>query len=273
MDLSYVLALLTGEVRDNMASLADERSIASKAPVLRQLSGQFQALALCKLLVDADTTAFRVNLIRSAQARRYHLRKAREEQVAERYQGLSKTESVFDALVAGAPELAHEIVSLSTTEWHMGWEYEDDFCYFFFVHRLITQSGFLASDDARSLLARFEASLEGQRSTRLALCRALHARDAVVLREALESFLDARKRELDVRRDRITEYSAQAIFWPKSFVSVEALAWLVLARAGGIPLDDEFLYCPRAARGFETPPPAVEDFFESLDAALRGLPP
>lgn len=269
MDLSQVLDLLADETRMTMVSLAQDLPVRSKAQALRSISGLFQGVGICKLLVDADVTRFRENLIRSAQARRYFLRKSHEEgSLDDRFLGLSKTEAIFDAIVADAPELVAEIVSLSVDRWSNAAEYEDDFCYFIFVHRLASTPGFAGSADSAALIARFEGALEGAPSDRLDLCRAIHEHDAAALRKAIECFLDHRKSQIEARRARITEYTAQAIFWPASFVSIEALCWLALARSNGMQMDDEFLFCPPEARGAH-PPMQVEDFFESLDAALK----
>lgn len=275
MDLIQVLRLLTDDTRQTLASLAYNGPIANKGASLRQLSALFQGLAICTLLVDADVGRFRANLVRSAQARRYHLRKAHDEDGVDdraldhRFLGLSKTEAIFDAVVAGSPELVRDITQLSTDTWHPAWDYEDDFCYLRFVHQLLTERGFLAAPESAALLKRFTTALEGQRSTRLSLCLTLRERDGPAFRAAFEAFLHERKTELDARRPRITEYTAQALFWPQSFVSVEALAWLAFARGAGLPMDDDFLFCPRAARDLTPPAPRVDDFFEQLDEALR----
>ena len=275
MELTYVLTLLTDETRAEMAALAHTGPVKNKASTLRSLSSLFQAVGICKLLVDADPTKFRENLVRGAQARRYHLRKSREEGSADddRFLGLSKVEAIFDAIVADSTELVRDLVDLSVEHWHEGWEYEDDFCYYLFVHRLIGQRGFLASDAAVALVERFEKALEGKSSARFELCKAVQSRDANSVRAAFEFFLAERKREFDARRPRITEYTAQAIFWPRSFVSIEGLAWLRIAQRANLELSDEFLFCPREARSQDLPLLQVEDFFEELDVALSGAQP
>jgi len=271
MDLRYVQELLINETRHKMASLAIGLPIARKAATLRDLSRLFQGVGICRLLVDANVLKFRENLLRSAQARRYHLRRARiERSLDDRFLGLSRVEAIFDAVVGGDAEIAREIVSLSIEAWHEGWEYEDDYCYYLFVHRLVSQAGFLEGPEAPVLLGRFERVLEGQSSTRLALCRTLRARDAVSFRQAFEAFLDERRTHVDAKRPLMTEYSAQAIFWPGSFVSVEGLAWLRFADGAGIGLNDSFEFCPDEARAPAAGPAPFEDFFVSLDQALYG---
>jgi hypothetical protein len=269
MDLRQVQTLLIGETQEKLASLAVNIPIPRKAATLRDLSRLFQAVGICRLLVDANVPKFRENLVRSAQARRYYLYRSHvEHALSNRFLGLSKVEAIFDAVVAGDDVLAREIVSLSVEQWHDGWEYQDDFCYYLFVHRLVSMTGFLDSPESTTILERFESALQGQKALRLELCQTLRARDPVAFRSAFEAFLHERRAEFDAKRPTITEYTAEAIFWPRSFVSVEALAWLEFARRTGVEMEDTFEFCPEEARPPAKPSDAVEDFFVSLDEAL-----
>ena len=269
MDISQAQTLIVDETRTKMARLLASVPIQNKAENLRDLCRLFQALAICKLITEADVTQFREQLVRSAQARRYYLRKSHEEGNADdRFLGLSRVESVLDAVVASDVRLAKEIVSQSIDEWHETWEYEDDFCCFLFVHRLVANTAFLGSPEADALVTRFEKALDGQPSPRLDLCKALHHRDAGDFRDAFERLLQTSQTANQAKRAKVTEYSAEAIFWPGSFVSVESLAWLRLAARAGIEPADQFALCPAEARQ-EYPPIVVPDLFEALDQALE----
>lgn len=273
MDLRYVQALLVGDTRQKMASLATVAPIAHKAQTLRDLSRLFQAVGICRLLVDADPARFGENLIRSAQARRYFLRHAQDEHLVDsQFLGLSRSDAIFDALVVGHQGLVHDITSLSLEQWNAGRDYEDDFCYYLIVHRLATRPGFRGEREYLELIARFEKALQGQVSARLRLCKAHQAADVQAFREALEWLLEIRRMRIEEQRVGITEYTAQALFWPQSFVCMEALAWLALVEEE-MPLDDDFLYCPREARELRPVTAEVEDFFVSLDQALDGIAP
>lgn len=269
MDLGEVQALLIDDTRSVMSSLVALTPIATKAQALRDLCRLFQGVGICRLLVDADLPKFRENLVRSAQTRRYHLRHAHAEAALDdRFLGLSRVDAIFDGIVAGADDLVREIVALSVEQWHEGWEYEDDHCYYLFFHRLATQSGFAVSAEAPALLKRFEQVLDGQVSPRRDLCQAIVDQHPEHFHDALEAFLAQRKAMLDEQRICITEYTAQALFWPQSFVSIEALAWLRLTESLGFPMLDEFMFCPREARARGTPPEGIEDLLDSLDTAL-----
>ena len=268
MDIDTVTTLVVEESRTRMAQLIAPVPIRDKADNLRRLCRLFQALGICKLISTVDINGFRTNLIRSAQARKYHLRKSREENnVDDRFLGISRVQSIFDAIVAGDVTLAREIAALSVAEWHETWEYEDDFCYYLFVHRLVHSIEFVDTDEATALIARFDRALEGQRSPRLALLRALQQRDASEFGEVFEAFLGYYQESNEAKRATITEYTAEAIFWPGSFVCVEALAWLRFAAACGIEPVDDFAFCPPDARRSYSPI-AVPDLFDSLDQAL-----
>lgn len=269
MDLGKVQPLLLQDMRSSMASLLARAPIAEKAESLRDISRLMQAIAICKLIHEADVVAYRQYLIRGGQARRYYLRKSREENnVDDRFLGLSRVESIFDTLAAGDVQLFRDIAALSIDRWHRGWEYEDDFCYYLFVQRVVATPGFLQSPEAGALLAQFRKAIEDQPSPRLALCQALHDRSLDDFRAALEKLLQLHADYYEAKRPTITEYSAQAIFWPRSFVCIEALAWLFVGNRLGLPLADQFQFCPELARP-DFAPIVVEDLFESLDQVLK----
>jgi len=269
MDLTHAQGILVDDIRTRMSYLVSPLPIRRKAENLRDLTRLFPALAICKLLVDADVVKFRENLTRSGQARRHYLRKSREERnLDDRFLGLSRVQSIFDVVVADAMELATDIASWSIDQWHAAWEYEDDFCYYLFVHRLILDTRFVGSTDAAALVARLEKVLDGQPSARLRLCRALNARERGDFRGAFEAFLDEHRTVMDAKRIRITEYTAEAAFWPTSFVSIEGLAWLRFGEMFGIAPTDQFAFCPTDARDLRGSV-IVPDLFESLDEALR----
>jgi hypothetical protein len=269
MDLQLVRLLLIDETRMTMASLINHVPISNKAQALHDLSRLFQAVGICQLLVDASIEKFYENLVRSAHARRYHLWRSRSESSkTDHLLGISRVEAVFDAYVANRLDLIRDIDALSTDKWHLGWEYEDDFVYYIFMHRVLVQNNFLSTSECNDLLFQFERSLEGGQSLRLDMCVALRDRDTTALRATLQLFLQQRQMTLDKRRDELTEYTADAIFWPQSFVCIEALAWLKLTQSLGMSVGDGFLFCPSEALSVSSSQMHVEDLFESLDEAL-----
>jgi Immunity protein 49 len=268
MDMQQVQQLIIAEAGSRIGELATSAPIAGKADALRDASRFFQALAICKLLVQADVPVCKQHLLRSGYARRYYLRKSAEQgNTNDRFLALSRVEAIMDVLVAGDMQLAREIVGLSIRQWHSNWEYEDDYCYFAFIHGLIRDSGFIDSDEAVALLAQFHRALEGQPSVRLRLCRALRARDAADFRSAFERFITEYAAATDEKRASFTEYTSDAPQWPRLFVSIEALAWLDIAGWYGLSMPDQYRFCPQEARGLTTAS-SVDDVFGTLDQAL-----
>jgi hypothetical protein len=269
MDIRRAEALLVEEARTRMSFLVAPASLLEKAENLRDLCRVFEALGICKWLSSADLNGFRENMIRAAQARGYFLRKSFEEgDDANRFLAISRVRAVLDAVVVNEWSLARRLAAASIREWHRDWEYEADFCYFLFMHGLVEDAAWAKTPAARKLLDRFAAALEGQPSARLSLCRALHEGHAVEFRDALEQLLQEHADTHDVQRAAMTEYSANAAFWPNSFVCIEALAWLAFARCVHMEPDDEFRFCPMPTRRMRGTI-AVTDLFESLDHALR----
>lgn len=269
MDIRRAEALLVEETRTRMSSLIAPVPVRDKAEDLRELSRLFEALGICKWLSAANQNGLRENLVRAAQARRYFLRKSREEgNSADRFLAISRVRAVMDAIVVNDWQLARHVARDSIREWHRDWEYEDDFCYFLFLHGLVEDAAWARGPDSRKLIERFAAALEGQPSSRLALCRALHEGHAVEFREALEQLLQEHADQHDLQRAAMTEYSANAAFWPNSFVSIEGLAWLAIARSMHMEPDDEFRFCPTPIRRLQGTI-SVPDLFESLDHALQ----
>ncbi len=67
---------------------------------------------------------------------------------------------------------------------------------------------------------------------------------------------------------------SQFLFWPRSFVSVEALGLLKIAEIVGMRIDEEFAFCPREAR-LPVTNNIYMDLFTELERALasdRQLP-
>jgi hypothetical protein len=139
----------------------------------------FQALAICKLIAEADVRLFREHLTRSAQARRYYLRKSVTRTISTidfsvsprtvgfRCNGSRRHFTSQADRVALRPRVARKL------------GVRRRFLYYLFVHRLIEDIAFVDSSEATGLIARFERALEGQRSPRLALLKALKQRGRV----------------------------------------------------------------------------------------------
>jgi hypothetical protein len=263
MEIPEVHKLCLEEIRSNMAFLTGGYTMKDSGDTLAELSRLFQGLGICHLLETLDVGEFRENLVRSSDARRYFLRKCREEgSVASKHLALSRTEALLDALAAGDLRLARSIAELSPINWNRDWEYEDDFCFYAFLNQLLLQA---PPPDREQTLARFEAALEGGSSTRLNVLRAILAKDAGDVETALAQLVEEEQARFDAQRSAIVD--SKFLFWPRSFVSIEGLALLRAAELVGLQVSGDFAMCPPEAR-LPVRENDYRDFFLELDVLL-----
>lgn len=265
MDLGAVHDSLLEGVEEQLLQAAAAQGPEELGEPLEALTALFEGLGICHLLESLDVEEYRVSLTRAGYARRYFLRKcARAPITTDRRLALSRTDAVFDALAVGDDGLARDIADLSRADWNRDWEYRDDYCYFSLIHLF---AGGRAVRSPGALLEEFEAALEGQRSVRLELCRALAERDESRFSEAWSELLEETRRSKEQERVRMVEPDMEAfLFWPGSFVSVEGLALLHVAELQGLVIDVEHPLCPAAARRIRVGT-AVPDLFEEMELA------
>jgi hypothetical protein len=272
MSPKQIHAALLEAVQDAVLFLASGYSIAQLGEELENLSNYFQGLAITHLLRSANLEQFKLYLTRSGYARRYFLsRSARDGNTLDRRLALGRTEAFLDAAAGGQMALAREIASLSGNVWNPDWEYEDDFCYFQFLHRIARGLDSVDESELQAILVRFEKSLEGGKSFRLAVCRAILGRDPDAFQTALYALMEQRREELVDLRERMQQVEpTSCVCWARSFVSIEGLALMRLAEMTGLPAldsDAEPPICPALGRI-----PAVdttyEDFFEGIEREL-----
>jgi hypothetical protein len=251
MDAHEIHAGLVAEIKDALTYVAVGYPIRELGGELERLSEYFQALGVAHLLESTDQERFRENLVRSGHGRRYFLRKSHEENNnGDSRLALGRTEAFLCVLAAGNLNLAREIANLSVNTWHPDWEYEDDFCYFLFLHRFVQEEA-KARAELADLLSKFEKALEGGRSPRLDVCKALFTGDNDALRAALSALMEQRNEEMVEARERNLERDPTAcVCWARSFVSIEGLALLRVAELAGMsPLEpgEELPLCPALA--------------------------
>jgi Immunity protein 49 len=266
MDLRDAQLRLVDEIREQMFFLTAAYPMTESGATLESLSELFEALGICHLLTRLDAGQFRENVLRSGHARRYYLRKSREQHnLGDHRLALSRCDGFLAALAAGDIALAFDIASLSVEEWHPAWEYEDDFCFFLFLHDLVRRSRGVETPSPLVVIDRFHKALEGRAAPRLEICRALSSGDAGNFADALAALMEAKQEESDGRR--IVVPDTDVAFWPRSLVSVEGLALLKAAELANLPVDREFPLCPPDGR-LCTQVSSSEDLFASLEEAL-----
>jgi|SRR5688572_10011671 len=270
MDPGDVAAQLMPEIQDGLLVVASGYPITELSGTLETLSRCFQSMAICRLLETADTVKFRDNLARSAFARRFFLRKSSEaNNTTDRRLAISRSEAFFDALAAGHGLLAREIAARSIVEWHQGWEYEDDFCYVRYLHHVVMEPASLGTPASGERLQQFTAAVASDEPPRLAVLRALDARDSQAFDAALRALLDERDAQLQERKERLLDPDLETfLHWPRTFVCVEGLALISIARAIRIDVADDLPLCPPLAR-LELSQVDAEDPFVGIEAELR----
>lgn len=269
MSPKEIHATLLPEVREQVLLLAAGYPIEQLGQELENFSAYFQGLAIAHLLRSADVEQFKLYLTRSGYARRYFLsRSALEGNTEDPRLALARTESFFDVLAANQIDLASDIARLSGHIWRSDWEYEDDFCYFLFLHQLIGQNRSAGIVGGANILDRFESALQGGSSYRLNICRSLLGRDREAFQNALSGLLAQRRDEMRNLRERMQQVEpTSCVIWARSFVCIEGYALLRVAELLGLyPIDhnEELPLCPQLGR-IEDGPSAFEDIFEGID--------
>jgi hypothetical protein len=266
MDLATAHYELVQEIRERLAYVGNV-PVPELANEFDQLADMFQGLGICHLLEFLDTDVFRKNLVWSGHSRRFFLMRSPQagpsSTIAQRHLALSRTLSFFDSLAAGALELARDIARLSQpTPWNRDWEYEDDYLYFYFWHRVVLDPPWINSDEARAVLERFEQSLEGLPSGRYEVTAALWRRDRDLFVAAMHVFLDEVKEKLEREHRSIAVQEGEPNYWPRSQVCVEGLALLKLAELLGLRVAEDLPLCPVFARLAFAPEHEVDLFIE-----------
>ena len=265
MDLREAHQQLIGEIREQLFFLTAGYPITKSGATLESLSELFQALGICHLLTQLDADQFRENLVRSGHARRYFLRKSREQLNINHRLALSRSDAFLSAVAAGDMALAHDIAELSVEEWHPDWEYEDDYCYFLFLHDCVRRARGIETPEPPLLVKRFAGICAGEAAPRLEVCRALVSGDADKFGDALTALMNARQEQIDLKRPTVAD--SEIVFWPQSYVSMEGLALIKLAELSYLHIGGDFPLCPPEGR-LATQENNFVDFFAALDEAF-----
>ncbi|MCI0400217.1 MAG: hypothetical protein L0Z68_02780, partial [Gammaproteobacteria bacterium] len=189
MELSVVRENAILSIEFELGEIAEDNTLSSIGSGCQRMTGEYRSLAICRLLMDADSDAFYHDLIRSAHTRLYYLSRCHsEKKVQNRRLMASVSEPFFDALASTQWKLASDIALLSSQIWWLEEEYEDDFCYAHFLHGYIA---FSANSRAglSAVLNQFENALQGAPSARLNLCKSFLAGDQRGFDEAFEQLV------------------------------------------------------------------------------------
>ena len=270
MQLRELQELNLDAIKDALCVVAAGHRMELLGEEMQCLSQAFRARGTFHLLQSADLAAFSMNLQRSGQARRYFLRKSREQLSPDLiFTALSRTDVVFDCIASGDWRLANAVGALSPSEWQREGEYEEDFCYHGLLHaHIATVLGDTPTESPAAWHARLERAVadvpDAQLdAARLDLCSTLLGQDAGSFWQAFERLVVVSGELADgvpLSDGRVFEFPWLAA---ERFISVELLAWLdVGRRKWGLPPQAEYKRCPSMAWAPDVAQPAPDIFVE-----------
>jgi hypothetical protein len=206
----------------------------------------FQAVATSRLMLSFDTVGYQKHLAFSGYGLRYLLQRCQTEGTVDLcHLAISRTEAFFNVLAVGHTALAADIVARSPREWTPDGEYEDDYSYMAFLHHFALEPDQIDRSALEALLKRFERSLEGAPSPRLAICRAFLERNEPAFDAAFDALLMAHESWSSSN----TKYrSFDPVVLMRSRLFMEGVALLLLAERLGFHTQAEYRFCPSIAR-------------------------
>lgn len=243
MDLNACKEMILSGMKEHMVTLLEKSPAVDYAEACHELSKHFQGLAICHLLIDGNVEKYFSSLCFSGYARRFFLSSCQAEQATHRNLAISKNESFLDVIVAGHFHLARDIFDLSSNDWNPKWEYEDDWCFYRFMH--LFADSFAANDSKlQQVLEQWAAVLEqgGDDDLRLPVCTSLVDRDGDKFNESLLEFAEDCEAKMDKVRAETTD--PYFIRWPRTFANMEALAICRVAANVNLEPQEELPLCP-----------------------------
>lgn len=268
--LSDIQDLNLDRLEDHLCIVAGGHPMNRIGEEMELLCKGFQSRGICRLLLEFDTDAFFLNLQRSGHARRYFLRKGREQGFIDPiFPALSRTDALFDCVASGNWSLASEIQDLSPTEWMRDGEYEEDYCYHRVIHALVDaalgRGGRNSAAGWQRRLERVVANIPGAAIdvSRFELCTRFLEDGEDAFWKAFEVLVAASGEAaaaVPLADGRVYDFPWLA---PSRYVSVELLAWVALARNRGFTSPErEYNRCPSVAWISGAAQPAPDLFLE-----------
>lgn len=239
-----------------------QEQVASMGKLYNEICKYYRALGICGLLLNADTDVFAHGLIHSALTRKYYLDRCIEENyLLDPSRRTSFVDPFFDALSANQFKLSRQIASVSPNQLFNEYEYEDDFLYALFMHKIV---GFEEGnkEELRKILHQYEEVIEDGSSIRIELCKALFANDQNAFERTFADLLNEHQTKTDAIADpQLDSILAQDYtFEPNRWIFVEGLAILRIAEKLNLQTEKEYKFCPSIARVTDFEPFVPESF-------------
>lgn len=232
------------QIKENLSIIAGPYEVKELDSIFEDTSRSFQALAITNILIGYNQESYISNLLSSAFTLQYYLQRGKIENNDAHYIAISRSDAFFDAIAGGSITLARGIASLSPKKWIEDGEYEDDFCYFSFLHSLITSIPDIPLS-LEPVINRFEECVTEDSLNRLAVCKSFYHRDNDTFAYAFNSLLAQFENE---RENRYPQYLDIADLTPKNYLFIEGLALLKIAEILNFTVDQEYLFCPSIAQ-------------------------
>jgi hypothetical protein len=258
---------LLEDLKDQLAVIAAGHAVKDTGEVFEQAARDFQAIACCNLLLNADRAGFQKHLIWSGFAQRTFLSRSRQQGNGGDFRlARSRWESLYCAIAAADEALAGEIHFLAPPDWVRDGEYEDDFAYHLFVSLLAIGADATARAGA---VARLEKALGDKESARLDLCRAIQGGDGKLFEDALGRRIEERASE--VKEDKEVTSEDDVAFEPLANLFVEGLALVRLGAGLGLAPPRDYPMCPSLA-WLQPPASRPDDLFAEIEQQMGRKP-
>lgn len=241
-----------------------------------EYAGKFRTLGVVDLLTIDSSRYFRKQLTESGKTRTtYLLRCAAENALDDFHRASGFYEPLLDAIVADDFAVARKIAELSPLEHRPNAEHQEDYYYAQILHHLVQETP--PEEDLKTLLLKYETSLEDRPKTRLNICKALTNIDQDLFDAAFSELLDEWGKSVGTylpwdykqfttrlnaaraeaaktgEEDFKTSYELlEMLRKSANQICIEALALLKLAQHQGLTTKNEYPYCPERARLHES---------------------
>ena len=242
IELSALKNTIPVYINDKNEQLANAESI-HIGEICEELALYYRVSAAASLLLDLDVEQFNHMLIRSALTRVYLLRSVSDHiKQSDRFCKSSRANGFFCALAAERFDIAKDIAGLSPKR-NTQFEYEDDYDYILFLHKFVSHSD---NSTLQKIIDQFELDLQGTKSLRLNVCKALLEENEEDFEDYFLALLNDWKQSIDYQKTSMTR--DEVAFAGDQYIFVEGLALLRIAEHLGFTIQEEYDYCPKEAR-------------------------
>lgn len=248
--IRIVAETMSGEIAELEAALQRSPDADARARTLAELSARCRAAGIAALLARLDLRSFRGYLRRAAEHWHALLSMSRQQPGAASLLAVASDVAGYCcAVVAGEGDLARAVAALSPTERMDDQEMADEFWYARFLYASADPDP-RAAAGARAC-EMLEASLAGEETARLLICRALLGGDKRLFEAGMRLLVEENHAQQKKRESFIIQGKDR--YWTERFICIEGLALLAIADRRGLGPDADYPGMPRHARYHDSP--------------------